>query len=81
MDVTNVSDSVPRAGTRAAIGVFDVKGRLVRRLIDRGHDAGRHSIMWDGADDRGRPVPSGIYFLRIEIGDHFKQAKKMILGR
>jgi len=81
IDVTSISYSVPRAGTRTVIQVFDVKGRVVRRLIDEQLDMGRHSITWDGFDDQGRALASGVYFIRVEIGDDFKETKKIILGR
>jgi hypothetical protein len=80
-DETKIRYSVPMPGTRVVIRVFDVKGRLVRWLVDRSHDMGTHRIRWDGMDDNGRRVASGIYFCRIKIGDAFTETKKMILGR
>ena len=50
--------------------VFDVAGRLVRELIPRtAYPAGRHGLSWDGHNSDGRPVPSGIYFYRLEAGE------------
>jgi hypothetical protein len=45
-----------------------VAGRRVRGLIDRPLLAGRHRAVWDGRDDRGRPVASGVYWLQLEVG-------------
>jgi hypothetical protein len=43
-------------------------GRVVRRLVDGYLAAGDHHLVWDGRTDRGRPLPSGIYWLRLETG-------------
>jgi hypothetical protein len=52
---------------RVSVRVFDVAGRLVRVVLDEEvRTAGRHAIAWDGRDDRGRRVASGIYFFRAE---------------
>jgi hypothetical protein len=48
--------------------VYDASGRLVRTLLDSYVAAGRHSISWDGSDDGGRSVASGVYFLRLQAG-------------
>jgi len=62
----------------AEIRIYDVNGRLIKdftRLSVIGHQV---SVMWDGADGTGRPLPGGIYFLRLEGGD-YTGTKKMIL--
>jgi flagellar hook assembly protein FlgD len=50
------------------VGVYDVAGRPVRRLHSGRLDAGRHALSWDGTDQNGRPVASGIYYSRLEAG-------------
>ena len=45
--------------------IFDIRGRMVARLIDREMNQGAHSIVWPGAGSNGQGVASGIYFLRI----------------
>jgi hypothetical protein len=45
--------------------VYDVAGRRVARLADRSFAPGRHEVEWLGADDRGRKLPSGVYFVRM----------------
>jgi len=52
--------------------IYDVNGRLVRKLVDGTQAAGPHVAVWDGKDDAGRGVSSGHYFGRIEAGS-FKQ--------
>lgn len=46
--------------------IFDAAGRRVRRLLGGPVPVGPHEIVWDGRDDSGRPVDSGIYFQRFE---------------
>jgi hypothetical protein len=60
------------------LAVYDLAGRLVRRLVDRSLESGRHNTVWDGRDDRGLRVASGIYFYRLESGD-LLQTRKMVL--
>jgi hypothetical protein len=61
--------------------IFDVSGRLVRDLVDgMSQEAGRHLITWDGRDNYGHQVSSGVYFYRLEAGP-FREARKMVLLR
>ncbi|MCB9463672.1 MAG: agmatine deiminase family protein [Candidatus Eisenbacteria bacterium] len=50
---------------QAELMVFDPQGRLVRTLFHGEAAAGRNEIEWDGKDDRGRDVPSGVYYYRL----------------
>jgi hypothetical protein len=52
--------------TAVRVAVYDVRGRLVRRLADRAFEAGVHTLSWDGRDDNGRRTPTGIYFCRVD---------------
>jgi hypothetical protein len=63
-----------------SLKVFDAQGRLVRTLMDQACPAGRHSAVWAGDDDDGRPVGSGIYFVRMEARG-FKDSGKILLAR
>jgi flagellar hook assembly protein FlgD len=49
--------------------VFDVRGALVRTLLNNSAQPGPYLVRWDGRDDRGVAVPSGVYFFRIETLD------------
>ncbi len=49
---------------RVQVNVYDVAGRKLRTLADRMFPAGEHKLVWDGADDTGRKVPRGVYFVR-----------------
>lgn len=62
------------------IRIYNVAGAMVRTLVSRAHGPGTYVARWDGTDDRGRPLPSGAYFYRLEsVG--FTNSKKLILLR
>jgi hypothetical protein len=58
--------------------VYDAAGRLVRVLVDEGRSAGRYEAVWNGRNNRGETVASGVYFYRLIAGS-FVDSKKMIL--
>ncbi|MFQ5864402.1 MAG: T9SS type A sorting domain-containing protein [bacterium] len=58
--------------------IFNILGQQIRSLIDKQQLAGDHKIVWDGKDDRGILMPSGVYIYRIQAGD-FEKSNKMIL--
>ena len=53
---------------QATLRVFDVQGRMVRTLVDSYLAAGPRTVEWDGRDDRGRPLASGTYYMRLQGG-------------
>jgi hypothetical protein len=55
------------AAGHVRIDVFDVEGRLVRRLVDGKSLAGEHQAIWDGRDDAGRGLASGMYVYRMSV--------------
>jgi hypothetical protein len=64
-----------------SLSVYDVTGRLVRRLVDDDHfPAAEHSIPWDGRDDEGKRVLSGVYFYRLEVDGVSRTRKMVYLG-
>ncbi len=74
---TTISFSIAqRANVRLA--VYDVNGALVRTLASETRAAGAYQITWDGRDDSGNQVASGVYFYRLATGS-FTQTKKMVL--
>ena len=76
---TTISYTVPEGNTaKVTLALYDLRGRLVRTLVDEVREAGAYNVFWDGRDDSGRQVPSGIYFYRMKAGD-FNRTRKMIL--
>ncbi len=62
--LTRVSFDLPAAG-KVNLGVYDLHGRLVRRLLNGNQPAGPGGAVWDGTDSHGRSVGSGVYFARL----------------
>jgi hypothetical protein len=62
---TVIAFELPRAA-RVRVAVYDVRGRLVRALLDQRSMGGRHEVVWDGRDLGGKNVPSGTYFARFD---------------
>jgi flagellar hook assembly protein FlgD len=62
---------------RATLSVYDVKGRLVRTLVDEMIGEGYQERVWDGKDASGSQVGSGVYFYRLTAGDK-TLTKKMV---
>ena len=60
--------------------ILNILGQAVRQLLDETRSAGRHTVRWNGNNDRGRAVASGIYFYQLQV-ESFVQTRKMILLR
>jgi len=60
------------------IAIYNVKGALVRLLVDTDMAAGEYDAPWDGTDSSGQTVATGVYFTRLVIGD-FEMTRKMVL--
>jgi hypothetical protein len=76
--VTTIRYSVAGEGARVRMSVYDVAGRFVRDIVDGTATAGEHAARWDGTDVNGRPVASGIYFVRLSV-DGWTGRQKMTL--
>ena len=59
---------------------LDTRGQLVKTLVSDHAVAGDHTARWNGVDERGRAVASGIYFYRLEAGNYV-QTRKMVLTK
>jgi len=66
--------------TRVRIDIFDIGGRLVRRLVDDERPAGLHEVTWDGRGEHGRRLRSGVYCYRLSAGD-LHTARKLLFIR
>ncbi len=68
------------AGSRVCLAIHDARGRLVNTLLERELSPGTHSAVWDGTDEQGVPVTSGVYFSRLRTGTEC-HVRKMLLMR
>ena len=76
---TSIEYALPVAAP-VLLNVYDVLGQKIRVLVsDSNHKAGYHSMTWDGRDDNGRMVGSGLYLYRLQAGDFTKVRKKTLL--
>jgi len=75
---TKIAFAVPAGGAHVRLDVFDVSGRLVKRLVSGELEAGRHAVTWSGDDRDGRRVASGTYFYRLSAGD-FVRTRSFVL--
>ncbi|MBU1203698.1 MAG: T9SS type A sorting domain-containing protein [Nanoarchaeota archaeon] len=75
---TKLKFSSDRAG-RYGVNVYDVRGRLVRKLVDGHYGAGEHEIIWDGRGDSGAGVGSGVYFLNLAGNDGRREVRKVVV--
>jgi len=77
-DQTTIAFRLPEAA-RVALRIYDVNGRLVRSLLDTDErPAGFYSATWDRTDESGRIAAAGIYFYRLEAGEH-SSTRKLVL--
>ncbi|MDZ7401546.1 MAG: T9SS type A sorting domain-containing protein [candidate division KSB1 bacterium] len=79
---TTIEYHLPQSAD-VSLTVYDLQGRLVRHLVKGADAAGYHSVCWDGRDEAGQVVASGIYFYQLEVKSRrqqsFREVKKMIL--
>ena len=75
--VTDIKYDIPE-NAQVSIAIYDVMGRKVRSLVDKKQVAGFHHTQWDGKNDLGTPISSGMYVYMLRAGDYVG-AKKMVM--
>jgi hypothetical protein len=65
---------------RASLRVYDTGGQVIKTLLDSYKDPGTYTICWDGKDDAGRFLPSGVYFCQLLVGT-LRQTRKLVVLR
>ena len=75
---TNISFSIPMQ-TDVRINIYNIMGQLVANVTNEQLNAGTYSMQWNGTDQSGNMLPSGLYFYELEAGNEFRQIKKMTL--
>ncbi len=76
---TNIKYQVPKL-SKISLNIYDITGRLIRTLVDKEEKPGLYIIIWNGKDDRGKKLSSGVYFYKLTAGN-FVQIRKLILMR
>ncbi len=75
---TTIVYRLARAST-ARLTVYNALGQRVRTLVDRVQPAGEYSVQWDGLDDNGRSMASGLYLCRLEAENQVQTMKMLML--
>jgi PKD repeat protein len=74
---TVIRYSLPK-DSRVKISIYNILGQRVKVLVDEYQTTGHKTVVWDGTNQKGKGVASGVYFYKIKAGD-FVQSKKMLL--
>jgi hypothetical protein len=80
---TTVSFDIPEGapeGTRVVLSIYSLRGKFVKTLLDGQRAPGTHRVTWNGKDEGGREVTSGVYLLRMQVGSE-RFVRKMIVLR
>jgi hypothetical protein len=78
---TNISFEIPGAGLareHVTLAVYDIRGRCMKRLVNSRIETGRHTVVWDGRNEAGAHVPSGVYLLTLKWREK-THTRKMVL--
>jgi hypothetical protein len=75
---TQISFSLPER-TTVLLAVYNIRGRKVRQLIEGTLPGGSYKIAWDGTDDQGNRLASGIYFCRLSSGPRVSTSKMILM--
>jgi hypothetical protein len=77
--LTEITYSVAGSSGHTTLAMYDVAGRRVSTLVDRVVEGGEHRVSWDGRDERGERLASGVYFARLTVGNETDVAKLIML--
>ena len=75
---TTISYQLP-TNAQVTIKIYDVLGNEVRTLVNGNKPAGNHLIVWDGKNNLGENVGTGIYFYQLQLNNNILYANKMLL--
>ncbi|MFC1572887.1 FlgD immunoglobulin-like domain containing protein, partial [Candidatus Eisenbacteria bacterium] len=77
-DAATIRFSLATPG-QVKLDIFDVSGRLVNTLVGDEMQAGENTLIWDGSDSGGRHVGSGLFWVRMRIGESFISSRRMLV--
>jgi hypothetical protein len=75
---TKIEFTLPRAG-QVELKIYNVRGELVKTLLNENMDATTHSVIWDGRNSTGQSVSSGVYFYSLKAGSYEKMEKMTLV--
>ncbi|MHB8080525.1 MAG: FlgD immunoglobulin-like domain containing protein, partial [Candidatus Krumholzibacteriia bacterium] len=75
---TKIEFTLPRAG-QVELKIYNVRGELVKTLLNETRNAGTQSVVWDGRSSTGGSVSSGVYFYSLKAGSYEKMEKMTLV--
>jgi len=75
--ITTIEFGLPKEG-EVSLKIFNIRGQLVRTILDEYREAGYHRLQWDGTNGQGEKISSGVYFYRLKF-DGMTATRKMIM--
>ncbi|MBN2091965.1 DUF4185 domain-containing protein [candidate division KSB1 bacterium] len=75
---TRIHFTLPEA-KNVALQIFNIKGEEIRILLNEWHPEGDYSVIWDGKDDRGTTVGSGVYFYQLQTKEYIENRKMLLI--
>ncbi len=75
---TTICFSVPEA-SKVEMDIYNIKGQKVKRLVNDDYPRGNHKVQWQGVNETGRQVSSGVYFYRLKVNGKSIGVKKMLM--
>jgi len=75
---TEISYSLP-VESEVKLAIYNIRGQKVKTLVDGKQTAGVHKVTWDGKNDKGESVASGVYFYTIKAGSYIQTNKMTLL--
>jgi len=76
---TTIKYDIPEGNpVQVSLLIYNLRGQLVKALVDETREPGSYSVFWDGTDETGRRVSSGVYLYRMKAGE-FTQTRKMVI--
>ncbi len=76
---TTISFALMQNSPKVELGIYNLKGQLVKNLFSGSMDRGNHSLVWDGLDNSGQSVGSGVFFYRLSDGKNSQQRKMVLM--
>jgi photosystem II stability/assembly factor-like uncharacterized protein len=75
--ITTINYQIPKS-SNVELSIYNINGQKVRALVNSWMESGKHNVSWDGKNDKGVKVTSGVYFYYFDAGE-FSEVRKMIL--
>ncbi|RMF69991.1 MAG: T9SS C-terminal target domain-containing protein [Calditrichaeota bacterium] len=74
---TTIRYQLPEAG-RVTLTIYNLLGQKVRTLVNQNRSSGSYTVVWDGRNDAGKELSSGVYLYKLKVGKAFVATRKML---